>query len=174
MGKVVRRPVKPIDGEMLRALFAESRDDLAALPVDVRDVLLDLQYRAQHRSCLQNYPNARREILLLDDEPIGYLVLDDSDDSDDSNNSDSGGSTIRVVEICVTTRERGHGVDVLVLEDLIASAAERPVRLSVRHADTTARGRFERLGFVSCAHAPGNEGYLEMEHPAQQTARAVS
>jgi ribosomal protein S18 acetylase RimI-like enzyme len=154
--------VKPIDGEMLRALFAESRDDLAALPVDVRDVLLDLQYRAQHRSCLQHYPNARREILLLDDEPIGYLVFD------------SDGPTVRVVEICVTTRERGHGVDVVVLKDLIVSAGERPVRLSVRHADTSTRARYERLGFESCDHALGNEAYLEMEHaPAAEPARRV-
>jgi ribosomal protein S18 acetylase RimI-like enzyme len=158
---VERRPVKPIDGEMLRALFAESRDDLAALPADVRDVLLDLQYRAQHRSCLQHYPNARREILLLDHEPVGYLVLDVE------------GPVIRVIEICVSTRDVGVGIDVAVLESLIATAGDRSIRLSVRHADTTSRARYQRLGFTMLASAPGNEAYLEMEH-ATQSLHAAS
>lgn len=76
MRRVTRRPSGPCDLAVLRQLFAESRADLLLLPADTRDVMLEMQFRAQRGACIEQHPDARRELLLLDGEVVGHLVTE--------------------------------------------------------------------------------------------------
>lgn len=153
---VTRRPVAPQDLELVRRFFAESREELAVLPPDTRDVLLDMQFRAQRRQYASIHPNARHEILVADGVDVGRLIVDHGTDHD------------RIVDVTVIRSRRRRGIASTVLRDVMSEAdrAGRPVRLSVWSTNAGARRLYEQLGFEVVGD---HGGYLEL-HRAPSTA----
>jgi ribosomal protein S18 acetylase RimI-like enzyme len=147
---VVRRPVTHTDTGFLRALFAESREDLIILPPDVRDGLVDMQFRAQRRHYDEVFPRAQHDILVAHGVDVGRLIVETST------------AGVRIVDVSVQRAYRGRGVASAALTELLAQAdrERRPARLSVWADNTDARRLYERLGFAVTAAAAG---YLEMD-----------
>jgi ribosomal protein S18 acetylase RimI-like enzyme len=156
---VARRPVAPDDENFLRELFTDSRPDLVTLPADLRGALIDMQFRAQRAQYTASYPNARYEIIVANDTPVGQLVLDEGVDE------------VRIVDVSVHRAQRGRGIASAVLHDVIARAERsgHPVCLSVWSTNTDARRLYGRLGFVRTDHShPSAVGYVQMQHDLTQ------
>lgn len=142
---VTRRTAGAGDEELLRALFEQSRDDLAFLP----PALIDLQYRARAAQVGRDHPDASNEVILVDDAAAGSLMIADD------------GDAVRVVDIVIAPDHRRRGIAAAVMAQVIESAGDRAVRLSVWSENASARALYERLGFAVVSSA---SGYLEMEH----------
>jgi GNAT superfamily N-acetyltransferase len=112
---VTRRAATPADGDYLRELFAESRDDLWLLPDDVRTVLLDAQYRDRRHQLEATHPMATFEIIVADGIDAGLLIIDGDAES------------VRVVQLAIAASHRRRGIAESVLSSLSAEAAPRRV-----------------------------------------------
>ncbi|CAN5620894.1 hypothetical protein BH18ACI3_BH18ACI3_20050 [soil metagenome] len=77
--RITLRPVVlPDDEAFLQDLYATTRDDLNVMIPDesqLRQLLL-MQYRGQKVTYAAEYPNASHDIVLLDDESVGRLIVD--------------------------------------------------------------------------------------------------
>ena len=118
--EIVRRPAGPADDGFLRALFAEGRDDLVLLPTDVRDTLLDMQFRARRRQHAADHPQATHEILAVDGTDVGVLVLDQDSER------------VHVVDLVVAHAHRRRGIATGALRDVTAEAGSREVTIAHR------------------------------------------
>lgn len=148
---IARRPAGPGDEGLLRQLFTASRPDLAALPVEFRIGLVDMQFRAQRSHYATTYPNARCEIVLVGSTAVGQLILDENADS------------VRIVDVSVLPKHRGRGIASAVLRSVMAERDGRPVCLSVWSGNTAARRLYGSLGFVRTDFShPSTVGYVEM------------
>ena len=152
---VALRAATAADEPYLRALFATSRPDLAILPADVREALIDLQYRAQRGDFAWRYPAAEYDVLVADGVDAGLLVVD------------RGESAVRVVDLVVDERHRRRGIAAAALQQVIDGAGRLQVRTSVWSANTSALALYERLGFAPTG-APVTAGYLAMERSADR------
>jgi ribosomal protein S18 acetylase RimI-like enzyme len=112
---VTRRAATLADGEYLRDLFAEFRDDLWVQPADVRTVLLDAQYRDRRHQLESAHPFATYEIVVVDGADAGLLILD------------RDGDAVHVVQLAIARRYRHRGIAESVLSDLADEAAPQPV-----------------------------------------------
>jgi ribosomal protein S18 acetylase RimI-like enzyme len=146
---LLARPVTAADELFLRQVYAESREDLAQLPDDMRLSLLDLQYRARREQHAAAHPNADQVVLGLDGRDVGTMVVDRS------------GLDTWLVDLCVRADSRRQGVAGVAVgtELAIASARGRATRLHVWSANHAARALYEQLGF---RYETTGEGYLQM------------
>jgi ribosomal protein S18 acetylase RimI-like enzyme len=156
----VLRPRTDADESFLFSLYAETRDDVVGFgwaPAQVREFLA-MQYRAREGSFAASHPSARSEIVVVDGQAIGRLLVDRRD------------AAIHLVDIALMTEHRGQGVGTELVTDLIEEALlfNRPLHLTVRY-DNRALGLYQRLGFVPLA-AQGEPDptdlYLFMEYRA--------
>lgn len=146
---VARRPVRPEDEPLVRALVLEARPDLSLLPPEVRDEIADLQVRAQRRQYAEDHPSFREDVLVLDGQDVGRLVVAETD------------AYVRVADLVVAAAYRGRGVASRALTDLLAAAGGRPVRLGVATDNHPAQRLYESLGFVPIGDQQA--GRLELE-----------
>lgn len=152
---ITLQPVRDEDTAFLRALYASTRTDLAAMglaPAQLEGVL-QMQFQAQHANYAAAYPGARHEVILEDGKPVGRIYVWRS------------GQEVRLVDIALLPAARGRGIGTELLRDLIAqSEGERlPVRLQVV-VTNPARRLYLRLGF----RRTGGDGvYDEMEWSSQ-------
>lgn len=153
---VERRPAGPSDEALVRTLVLESRPDLLLLPAQVRDEIGDLQVRAQRRQHAADHPAHREELMLLDGEPVGRIVVAES------------ASAVRVLDLVVAAAHRGRGIARRTLAEVLAAAGDRPVRLAVQPENVPAHRLYTSLGFVTVGEGPG--GRLELEHRAEREA----
>lgn len=126
-----RRPVAA-DDRFLRELFASTCSEIFLLDPDVRDMLLDMQYRDQLRRRLLEFPGAERLILTLDGEDVGVLEL--------QRNADG----VHIVDLVVRRRSRRRGVAAAALSVL---AQQGPVTCEVSVLNRAARELADRVGF---------------------------
>jgi ribosomal protein S18 acetylase RimI-like enzyme len=151
---VTCRSAGPGDEPYLRQLFVESRDDLALLPAQVRDHLLDLQYRGQRRQIEADYPAAAREVLVAGGADAGLLILDRDPER------------IHLVDIVVARSRRRRGIASAALRSVINEAGERSVTLTVWSGNAIARALYDRFGFAEINGSNVTEGYIFMERRA--------
>jgi ribosomal protein S18 acetylase RimI-like enzyme len=152
---VTRRLVERRDEPLLRELFASSRQEWDLLPPGSRDLLLDMQFRAQRQQYAANHPEAAHQILVAGGVDVGQLLFDES------------GPSVRIVDVTVDPAHRGRGIASSVLRDVLAGADRegRPVQLSVWSTNLGARRLYGRLGFAVTGEV---NGYLDMHRPAMQ------
>jgi len=127
----------PEDRTFLRALFDERRGaTFAALPGEMREPLLEMQWRAREAGYRQAHPLARWLVVRADGERSGELVIDES-------------GPIHIVDFAIAPEARGRGIGTAVLQRLQALADERGQHLTLEvEAQSVARALYERLGFV--------------------------
>jgi len=147
----------PTEQEFMFKVYASTRqEELAILPWDPaqKEAFLRMQFEAQRRSYLNQFPGARYEVIEWGSAPVGRLITDISP------------RDILLIDIALLPEGRGMGIGARLLRDLqSAAAAERkPLRLHVEFYNP-ARRLYDRLGFKE----KGGDGiYLEMEWTAEE------
>jgi ribosomal protein S18 acetylase RimI-like enzyme len=109
----------------------------SAWPEPMRTHLLDMQYLARRHSRGAGLPETSSQIIQADGADAGWLVTTDLPHE------------VRLVEIMVLPERRGQGVGTTAIRQLLAgaTAARKPVRLSVNVTNRAAIALYERLGF---------------------------
>jgi ribosomal protein S18 acetylase RimI-like enzyme len=153
VGPVHSRPETPSDADFLYALFCVSRppdwDPLRGHPA-IFEQLMRQQFEAQAAQYGQRFPNASFEVVELEGERVGRVVVDRS------------GTGLHVVDIAIVPMLRGRGIGTAVLRALLAEAeaAGLPVHLSVASSNDRSLRLYLRLGFVVTAK---QTAYLTLE-----------
>jgi ribosomal protein S18 acetylase RimI-like enzyme len=129
------------------ALFCQSRPpdwDLLPLRGEALARLQRQQFEAQTAGYRTQWPDARRDIIELDGEPVGRIVVD------------RAGDDIRLVDIALLPRFRDRGLGTAIVGTLIteAGAAGLPLRLEVATSNAAALRLYRRLGFVPVETTP--------------------
>ena len=131
------RAALPTDVEFEQLLYASTREDLRPLGPEVFDGLIGMQFRAQSMSIKLDHPRADRKIVLVDDAPVGRLVVDAS------------AHQVELIDIALLPDYRNQGIGTSVLRSVLAQADRigRVVRLHVEKQNRAVR-LYERLGFA--------------------------
>jgi ribosomal protein S18 acetylase RimI-like enzyme len=146
------RPIAPADEEFLYRVYASTREEeLAPVPWDdeQKEAFLRMQFAAQHSHYQEHYADARFEIVLAGEQPIGRLYVDRREDE------------LRIIDIALLPEHRGRGIGGRLMRPLLeeAAAGGLPVRIHVERENPAMR-LYERLGF----RQTGDTGvYLLME-----------
>jgi ribosomal protein S18 acetylase RimI-like enzyme len=156
LGPVRLRPEQDHDHAFRFALFCETHAaEFALLPLEpaALEQLLSLQFRAQTASYRANFPNARFDIIELDDTQIGRIVVD------------RPGDHLHIVDQAISSSLRNRGLGSTLMRALMdeANRAGQVVRLKVAAANQGAMRLYGRLGFVPVVTEPL---YVEMQWPA--------
>lgn len=155
-------PIRETDRAFLERLYADTRTEELALTgwsETQKQAFLRQQFEAQHTFYRQHFADARFDLILLDDQPVGRFYVDRRADE------------IRIIDIALLPEYRGQGIGGRLLRELLAEAATagQPLRIHVERYNPALR-LYQRLGFRSV----GDNGvYFLMEaRPAE--ARPVS
>ncbi|HVT57329.1 MAG TPA: GNAT family N-acetyltransferase [Thermoanaerobaculia bacterium] len=146
------RPIAAGDEAFLFSVYASTRaDELAPVPwsEEQKRAFLGMQFQAQHRFYLENFPACDYLVVLRDGRPAGRLYVDRRPDE------------IRLIDIALLPEHRGAGIGTALLRQLFAeaTAAAKPLRIHVERFNPALR-LYSRLGFTQVA----DEGvYLLME-----------
>ena len=137
--EVALRPLTEADEPFALSVYAATREDeLAAVPwsAEQKAAFVALQFAAQSAHYAQHYDGMTSDVVLIDDEPAGRLLVARWRDE------------IRIVDISLLARFRGRGAGGELLAELIDEATEMGKRLSIHvERESRARSLYERLGF---------------------------
>lgn len=130
------RAATPDDRAFLLALFATTRPDLALLPAEHRDALVEMQFRAQDQQYRQANPQATFDLVEVDGAPVGRWYVDRRPDD------------LHLIDISLLPEHRGAGIGTALVGALQdeAAASGRGVTLHVALGNR-AEALYERLGF---------------------------
>ena len=148
------RPATDSDLPFLARVFASTRaEELAPVPwtEEQKRAFLAQQFAAQSADYARNYPDASFDVVIVDGEPAGRLILD------------RGERELHIVDIALLPEHRGRGIGTRLLRPLLdeADRDDLTVAIYVEHANR-ALSLYRRLGFA----AVGDTGvYLRMERP---------
>src|SRR5579883_3287118 len=136
---VTRRPERPEDEPLLFQLFASTREeelDAVAFPIEMRGPFLTMQFTAQRRGYASTFPKAEFQIILVNGQNAGRMVVDRADEE------------IRLVDMVLLPQHRNDGIGTALLQGLTreAAVAQKPLRLCVLQGNRATR-LYERLGF---------------------------
>lgn len=139
--------------DFVRAVFAQTHGaQFAAVPLEPAALaeLLRMQFEAQQRQYLANYPDSVDSVITLDDAPVGRCWVNHA------------ATEIRLLDLAVLPVHQRRGIARAVLEQLAGQArdAGRPLRLSVWQDNVGARELYRRHGFRPVDQAGG---YLQLE-----------
>ena len=139
MATIRLRPEVPEDRDFLYRLYASTRaDEMKLVPWSdsQKDAFLSMQFDAQSTHYHRYYPNAKYEVIMLEERAIGRLYVDRTD------------KEILLIDIALLPEHRGAGIGGRLLNDLLSEAAaeHKPVRIHVER-ENPARRLYERLGF---------------------------
>jgi ribosomal protein S18 acetylase RimI-like enzyme len=135
------RPEVEADAAFRLALFRTSRGeawDHVPLPPEMLAKIMEQQLHAQTQGYRAAYPDARLEIVTVDQTPIGRLAT----------HRDAQG--VRLIDIALVPERRGQGIGEAILRALMAeaSAAGTPLTLQVARDNPGAQRLYHRMGFV--------------------------
>ena len=149
---ITLRSSMPEDQEFLFAVYASTRDDELSLwgwSDNQKRGFLEMQFRAQSQQYSLCYPLADSSVILLDDHPVGHLLVDRK------------GPDITLVDIALLPEYRNRSIGTTLIQSLLkeATGAQKNVALHVLRGSAAAR-LYERLGFIMV----NEDGvYLEMK-----------
>ena len=136
-------PMQAADQAFSYQVYASTRlEEMAVLDwsLEQKEAFLRMQFEAQIRSYQLQFPQARYEVILLDDVPAGRLITDRTPEE------------VLLIDIALLPAFRGRGTGSEIVRRLQAEATQtdRIVRLHVE-AFNPAMHLYERLGFVKTA-----------------------
>ncbi len=133
------RPITPQDKAFLSMLYASTREEeLKQVPWsdEEKKNFLQMQFDAQHAHYQEHYPDARFELVLMDDIPIGRLY------------QETWPSQIRIIDIALLPEFRGKGLGRQLMQAVLDEGARlgKAVSIHVEHNNPAMR-LYTRLGF---------------------------
>jgi ribosomal protein S18 acetylase RimI-like enzyme len=135
---ITLRPATAEDTAFLQKVFASTRDEFQMLIADEGQLaaLISMQFNFQQQQYRDGYPDARDNIILLRQEPIGRVFVHENH------------RAVTLVDIALLPEHRKLGFGKQLLDDLLTHAASvaKPVRLHVMRTNP-ARKLYQRLGF---------------------------
>ena len=146
------RPFRPDDQEFLYRLYVSTRlHEIGGFgwPAAQQEMFLRMQFNAQYHSYEAAYGKAEHQIVELDGQPAGrVMVLWEKDFA-------------LLVDIALLEEHRGRGFGGELLGELIQQCKDKrlPLRLQVLKTNP-ARRLYERLGFISTGE---DQMYIQME-----------
>lgn len=136
---ITLRPVIPDDEPFLLEIYTNTRPDVAEWGWDAaqQEAFLRMQFDLQRRAFAMQSPEAEHQIILLEDQQIGRIIILRTDQQ------------IRLSDIALLPQHRNKGIGASLIKDLCAEAAQSnlPVRLQVLKSNP-ALHLYERLGFI--------------------------
>jgi len=134
------RPALPQDDPFVYQLaWQVIHDQLYAwrLEPNLRQALLDLQVRSKLGSYRAAHPHADHAIIMLDDQPVGHMIID------------RAGEFYDLVDISIVPRHRSAGIGTRLILALCMEAEmmQKSVRLFVSVTNPRAADLYKRLGF---------------------------
>lgn len=152
LGPITLRPEREDDQAFRYDLFCVSRPPewgMVQLDPQFREQLDRHQFAAQTGSYRTQFPNARFDIIELDGERIGRVVVD------------RPGNELHIVDQAIVPPMRNKGIGTAMMRVLMdeAAAAGVPVRLTVASSNDPSLRLYLRLGFVETGAVPM---YIEM------------
>jgi ribosomal protein S18 acetylase RimI-like enzyme len=156
LGTLRLRPEREHDQAFRFQLFCEScPPEFALLRLEPAafDQLMRFQFEAQTVGYRADFPNARFDIIELDGQPIGRIVVN------------RPGDTLHIVDQAITPLLRRRGLGTTIMKALMEEAgrAGLKVRLMVASTNDPAMRLYLRLGFAPIATEPL---HVEMEWQA--------
>lgn len=157
LGDLVLRTEREDDADFRLELFKGSRAPewyMIQWEPNLLEQIMRQQFHAQTGSYAQQFPHARFDIIELDGQPIGRIVVDRPDDQ------------VHLVDLAIAPDRRGRGLGEAILRALMAEAeaAGRPVRLEVASSNDPSMRLYHRLGFRQVDETPL---YIAMEWRTQ-------
>jgi ribosomal protein S18 acetylase RimI-like enzyme len=148
------RPAGDNDDEFLRHVYASTRaDELAPVPWpdEQKRTFLAHQFTAQSAHYAEHYPDASFDVILVDSEPAGRLIVARREDR------------ILIVDISILPEYRARGIGTRLLRPILTDADRRDAQVIV-HAERFNRALrlYQRLGFMPVAE---DGVYLRLERP---------
>jgi ribosomal protein S18 acetylase RimI-like enzyme len=159
------RPVTDADQEFLVGVYASTRaPELAQVDWDdsQKAAFIRWQFGLQKQDYYTRYPNARYNVILVDDQPAGRIWVGADD------------KQIRLLDIALLPEFQNRGIGAILLRELIdeAKQAQKPLRHMVFMLNENAHRFYERLGFVEIEDVGG---YKHMEwRPDQDQASSAT
>jgi ribosomal protein S18 acetylase RimI-like enzyme len=155
-GTVLLRPERADDVAFRFELFCQSRPpewESVQIDPEFRDRLMRHQFNAQTASYRAQFPRARFDIIELDGEAIGRIVVD------------RPGNLLNIVDQAIVPRLRNKGLGTTIMRSLMDEARQQaiPVRLMVSSSNDPSIRLYLRLGFVPIRSVPL---YIELEWKA--------
>jgi ribosomal protein S18 acetylase RimI-like enzyme len=149
---VTLRLSTPDDQEFLFAVYASTRDEelsLSGWDDNQKRAFNEMQFHAQSQQYRLCYPQADSGVILLDDHPVGRLLVDRK------------GADFTHVDIALLPEYRNRGIGTTLIQSLLkeATGAQKNVALHVLRWSSAAR-LYERLGFTMVSE---DGVYLEMK-----------
>ncbi len=136
---ITRRPVVADDEAFLLKLYASTRAEEMALvdwSVEEQQAFLRMQFDAQRRHYVAQFPDAQFDVILGDGVAVGRLTVDRT------------GEFLHIVDIALLPEHRNAGVATSLILELQAesASAKQPLRL---HVESFNRAwlLYDRLGF---------------------------
>jgi GNAT superfamily N-acetyltransferase len=158
---VTLREAEDSDREFLYQVYASTRREemaVASWPPETLDAFLRDQFRLQDIHYRKFYPQARFQVVLVDDEPAGRLYVQALAES------------MRLLDIALLPAFRGKGIGDSLLRGLLAVADARALPMSLNvEFNNPIRAYYKRLGFKE---SPVDGVYLFMERLPKSKAAA--
>lgn len=138
---VTLRTVTPADEEFLLVVYGSSRaEELAQVEwaEGQKEVFLRWQFDLQRREYVARFPNARYQLILIDEEPAGRIWVGEDEEQ------------IRLLDIALLPQFQKRGAGTILLGELMKEAARagKLLRHMVFVLNNDAHRFYERLGFV--------------------------
>jgi ribosomal protein S18 acetylase RimI-like enzyme len=155
---IALRPAHDADHGFLAHVYASTRAEELALvgfSAEQQAAFLAQQFEAQHAHYANHFPGASHDIVLVDGEAAGRLIVDRREHE------------IRIVDLALLPAQRSRGVGGRLLRAIIDEADAAGVAVSF-HVERSNRAMrlYERLGFTTVSddgvyllvqHAPGGQ-----------------
>jgi len=147
------RPFQAPDEEFSFQVYASTRAGEMALVqwnAEEKEAFLRMQFHAQRTHYTTYSPKAGWWVIMLDDAPVGRMVVDRSPDQQ-----------INLMDIALLPEYRGQGLGTQLMQDLLdeARTSGKAVRLHVERFNPAYR-LYQRLGFEETGTQAGI--YMEM------------
>lgn len=152
---ITSRPIAPQDDLFLLHLYTVGREEeFKLLPWSPAEkaAFMQMQFQAQRADYQRRFPHADYNLILADNEPVGYLYVARSSHE------------IRALDIAIAPEQRNRGIGTAVLHQLIAEAeaSKLPLSYMVLRFNEDALRLYLRLGF-QVAGEHGNHYLLQWQ-----------
>jgi ribosomal protein S18 acetylase RimI-like enzyme len=133
------RPITPQDQEFLLGVYASTREEELA-QVDwsraQKNAFVQMQFEAQHKYYVENYPGAQLQVILVQGEPAGRLYIKRLE------------KEIRIMDIALLPAFRNRGLGTEIIKQILTEgqACDVPVTIHVERFNPALR-LYTRLGF---------------------------